>query len=204
MGNEKTLLAFSKAQLPGNKSWWRLRAWPMIHTVGEWETPRGGPWLGGFAARLGSAASGELCSHHTEAEGPWSLWAGTPDLHLPRFFSSPPLLPSLGSFCVLSWQQSTFFFSEHAWRVFILYPNIWRYSRDLHLLISNLISLLSHLYIYSYILYMTWILLYLLKHVLWQNMAYLGKILCMHLKRMCIPLLLGGVFYICWLGQSSW
>ena len=80
------------------------------HGGGVRGTERGSV-VGGFAALLGSAASGEPRSrHHTEAEGPWSLWAGTPDLPLPKLFTSPPLLPSLGSFCFLSWQQSTFFF----------------------------------------------------------------------------------------------
>ena len=67
------------------------------HGGGVRDTARGSV-VGDFAARLGSAASGDLCSqHHTEAGGPWSLWAGTPDLPLPKLFTSPPLLPALAA-----------------------------------------------------------------------------------------------------------
>ena len=122
MGNEKTLLAFSKAQLPGNKRWWRLRAWLRTHMVGDERHPEGSV-LGALCCPTWKRS---VRGAHSQQEGPWSLRAGTPALPLPKLFTSPPLLPSLGGFCFLSWQQSILllFFSEQAWRVFILYPNI--------------------------------------------------------------------------------
>ena len=99
-GEWKTLLAFSKAQLPGNKSQWRLRAWPMIHTVGEWEAPRGGPWWGALLPYLEVQRQVSRAHGITQrrkghgACGPGPLTCPFPSSSLPRH-SCPALAASV-------------------------------------------------------------------------------------------------------------